>query len=87
MKYKGMIMPEVMVAMLLSGILCISVMNAASIMGKLGAMFRDGTGRVTSGIGAGICPVQDSVHMAGLDSLRKTIYDYESQKKSETEAW
>ena len=83
MKYKGMTMPEVMVAMILTGILCISVMNAASIMGKLGAMFRDGTGRVTSGIGAGICPV----HMAGLDSLRKTIYDYESQKKSETEAW
>lgn len=87
MKYKGMTMPEVMVAMILTGILCISVMNAASIMGKLGAMFQDGTGRVTSGIMAGICPVQDSVHMAGLDSLRKTIYDYESQKKSETEAW
>ncbi len=87
MKYKGMTMPEVMVAMILTGILCISVMNAASIMGKLGAMFRDGTGRVTSGIGAGICQVQDYVHMAGLDSLRKTIYDYESQKKSETEAW
>lgn len=55
MKYKGMTMPEVMVAMILTGILCISVMNAASIMGKLGAMFQDGTGRVTSGIRAGIC--------------------------------
>ena len=43
MKYKGMTMPEVMVAMILTGILCISVMNAASIMGKLGAMFQDGT--------------------------------------------
>ncbi len=87
MKYKGMTMPEVMVAMILTGILCISVMNGASLMGKLGAMFQDGTGRVKSGIGARICPVQDSVHIAGLDSLRKTIYDYESQKKSETEAW
>lgn len=87
MKYNGMTMPEVMVTMILTGILCISVMNAASIMGKFGAMFRDGTGRVMSGTRAGICPVQDSVHMAGLDSLRKTIYDYESQKKSETEAW
>lgn len=54
MKYNGMTMPEVMVTMILTGILCISVMNAASIMGKFGAMFRDGTGRVMSGIRAGI---------------------------------
>lgn len=87
MKYNGMTMPEVMVVMILTGILCISVMNAVSIMGKLGALSRNGADGATSYIQAGICPVQDSLYMAGLDSLRKTAYYYEDEKKSEAEVW
>lgn len=79
-----MTLPEVMVVMILTGILCITVMGAASIMGKLESVYRERTGTTALRSHTGIAAVQDSLCMSGLDSLKKMARDYETEQRKET---
>lgn len=76
-----MTLPELMIVIILTGLLCICIIDAWTILARLGAgLEKKAAAGVSHGNVLHLVPLQDSVCRSMSDSLMKNIAEYEEER-------